>query len=259
MRIIDTHSHLYGEEFQDDLEDVVSRAKDAQLDKILLPNINEETIPKMLALCRTYPGFFYPMLGLHPTDLTPDYMQVLDRMESMLSLGHPFVGIGEVGLDYYWDRTYYEEQQEAFDRQIQWALTYDLPLMIHSRAAHKELLDVMEPYRGRGLTGIFHSFGGTEEEAEELLRYDGFKLGINGVLTFKKSTLPDVLKHVPLESLVLETDSPYLTPVPYRGKRNESAYIVYTLRKMAEIYHCTPDIIAEQTFKNALQVFKKVQ
>lgn len=259
MKIIDTHSHLYGEEFRDDLEDVVKRAKDAQLDKILLPNINEATIPDMLSLCQNYPGFFYPMLGLHPTDLTPDYMQVLDRMENLLSEAHPFVGIGEVGLDYYWDRTYYEEQKEAFDRQIQWALTYDLPLMIHSRSAQKELLEVMEPYRGKGLTGIFHSFCGTAEEAAELLRYEGFKLGINGVLTFKKSTLPDVLQHIPLENLVLETDSPYLTPVPYRGKRNESAYIVYTLQKMAEIYHCTPDIIAEQTFKNALQVFKKVR
>lgn len=153
MKIIDTHSHLYGDEFKDDLEDVVQRAREAGVEKILLPNINEDSIEAMMDLCRRYPGYFYPMLGLHPTDLTPDYKQVLDRMERMLVAGHPFVAIGEVGLDYYWDRTYYDEQKEVFDRQVQWALKFGLPLMIHSRSAQKELLEVLSPYREKGLTG----------------------------------------------------------------------------------------------------------
>ncbi len=259
MKIIDTHSHLYGDEFKDDLEDVVQRAREAGVEKILLPNINEDSIEAMMDLCRRYPGYFYPMLGLHPTDLTPDYKQVLDRMERMLVAGHPFVAIGEVGLDYYWDRTYYDEQKEVFDRQVQWALKFGLPLMIHSRSAQKELLEVLSPYREKGLTGVFHSFGGSVDEAMELLAFEGFKLGINGVLTFKKTQLPDVLKQIPLERLVLETDSPYLAPVPFRGKRNESAYIVHTLRKMAEIYDCDPEKVALQTFTNALEVFPKAR
>lgn len=155
MRIIDTHSHLFGEEFDNDLPDVVARAKEAGVEKIFLPNINDESIPRMLELCRDYPGFFYPMLGLHPTDLTSDYLTTLDGMEHMLRSCHPFIGIGEVGLDYYWDRTLYNEQQEAFDRQINWAVKYELPLMIHSRSAHTELVNILEPYKGKNSPGCF--------------------------------------------------------------------------------------------------------
>ncbi len=259
MRIIDTHSHLFGEEFDNDLPDVVARAKEAGVEKIFLPNINDESIPRMLELCRDYPGFFYPMLGLHPTDLTSDYLTTLDGMERMLRSCHPFIGIGEVGLDYYWDRTLYNEQQEAFDRQINWAVKYELPLMIHSRSAHTELVNILEPYKGKKLSGVFHSFCGNAEEASQLLGFDGFMLGINGVLTFKKSTLPEALAGVPLERIVLETDSPYLAPVPFRGKRNESAYIVRTLEKLADIYRLPVETVAEQTFQNALRVFVNVK
>lgn len=259
MRIIDTHSHLFCEEFESDLAEVVVRAKEAGLEKIFLPNINDESIPQMLRLSRGYPGFFYPMIGLHPTDLTSDYLTVLDKMERMLSDGHPFIGIGEVGLDYYWDKTLYDEQQDAFDRQINWAVKYQLPLMIHSRAAQTELVNILEPYKGKNLSGVFHSFCGTPEEARQLLDFDGFMLGINGVLTFKKSTLPETLSCIPLERIVLETDSPYLAPVPFRGKRNESAYIVRTLEKVADVYKVPVETVAEQTYQNALKVFTKAK
>lgn len=255
--IIDTHAHLYGEEFQNDIEDVVGRARECGVEKIFLPNINESTVDRMCRLCNRWPGFFYPMMGLHPTDLDENYMQTLDRMEERLKGPHIYIGIGEVGLDYYWERTYYEEQKTAFVRQVEWALAYGLPLMIHSRSAQKELVELLSPYKGKGLRGVFHSFGGTADEAEELLSFDHFMLGINGVLTFKKSGLPDVLGMIPLERVVLETDSPYLTPVPYRGRRNESAYICHTLRKMAEVYGLPVETVAGQTRKNALETFTR--
>ena len=160
-----------------------------------------------------------------------------------------------MGLDYYWDRTYYKEQQEAFRCQVEWSLSYGLPLMIHSRSAQKELVDLLTPFRTRGAAGVFHSFGGTVEEARELLSFEGFMIGINGVLTFKKSALPEVLRQIPIERVVLETDAPYLSPVPHRGKRNESAYIRHTLVKVAEVYGLPVETVAEQTYENALKMY----
>lgn len=255
MRIIDTHAHLFDEVFAGDLEEVVSRALQNDVEKVFLPNIDESTIPAMLDLCTGHPGFFYPMLGLHPTEVRADYREVLGRMEALLQAGHPFIGIGEVGLDYYWDSTYYKEQQEAFRCQVEWSLAYGLPLMIHSRSAQKELVDVLAPFRTRGVGGVFHSFGGTAEEARELLSFEGFMIGINGVLTFKKSALPEVLRQIPIERVVLETDAPYLSPVPHRGKRNESAYIRHTLVKVAEVYGLPVETVAGQTYENALKIY----
>lgn len=259
MRIIDTHAHLYDEAFAGDIEEVVARARENRIEKIFLPNINEETLPEMQQLCNRWPGLFYPMLGLHPTDLDARYDEVLDRMERLLEGNHPFIGIGEVGLDYYWDRTYYKEQQEAFLRQVGWSLDYDLPLMIHSRSAQQELVGLLRDYKGRGLCGVFHSFGGTWDEARKLLSFDGFMIGINGVVTFKNSGLREVLPQIPLERVVLETDAPYLTPSPHRGKRNESAYVCHTLEKVAGLYGLPVDVVAEQTRKNALKIFQRVQ
>lgn len=255
--IIDTHAHLYGEEFGEDLPGVVDRARGCGIDKVFLPNIAEATVEPMLELCRRWPGFFYPMLGLHPTDVNEGYVQTLDRMERLLDVSHTYIGIGEVGLDYYWDRTFYTEQQDAFVRQVEWAVAGSLPLMIHARSAHRELVDLLRPYREKGISGVFHSFGGTVEEAEELLAFDRFMLGINGVLTFKKSSLPEVLRHVPLSRVVLETDSPYLAPVPFRGRRNESAYVCHTLQKLAEVYGLPAEEVAEQTRSNALKTFSR--
>ena len=161
------------------------------------------------------------------------------------------------GLDYYWDRTYYKEQQDAFRRQVEWSLAYGLPLMIHSRSAHEELLEVLSSYKKEGINGVFHSFGGTAEEAADLLSFEGFMIGINGVLTFKKSSLPDVLRTIPLCRVVLETDSPYLAPVPFRGKRNESAYVCRTLERMAEVYGLPVEEVARQTRENALRIYPK--
>lgn len=265
--LIDTHSHLYGEEFSEDIEDVVTRARDAGVSKIFLPNINADSIEPMLTLASQYPGYLYPMMGLHPEDIGDDWHDVLDSMESLLSApNNPYIAVGEVGLDYYWDRSRYEEQQEVFARQVAWAMDYDLPLMIHTRDAHRELVDVLNEQikncksSSRKLTGVFHCFAGNVDEAEELLGFDGFMLGIGGVATFKKSALPEVLRSVvPLDRIVLETDSPYLAPVPYRGRRNESAYVAATAKRIAEIYDVSEAVVHEITSQNALLTFIKAR
>lgn len=259
MRIIDTHSHLYGEEFAEDIAEVVARARASSVDKILLPNINEASIESMMKLCRRWSDCFHPMIGLHPTDVNSEYDAALRRMESLLAKENDFVAVGEVGLDYYWDSTYYIEQQVAFSKQVEWSIKYELPLMIHTRSAHKEMVEILSRYKGDGITGVFHSFGGTEDEVEELLDFTGFMIGINGVVTFKNSKLSSVLVQVPLERVVLETDAPYLTPVPFRGCRNESSYIFHTLKKVAEIYGLSPEFVAEQTYRNAMKIFTKLR
>lgn len=257
--MIDTHSHIYGPEFDEDRDEAIARAHEVGVHQILLPNINAGSIPSMLRLCHQYPGYCYPMMGLHPTDIEDDYCQVLEDMHQLLlQPGNPYIAIGEVGLDFYWDDTRRREQTEAFETQIAWARDFHLPLMIHSRSAHRELLDVMTCHQSEYLTGVFHCFGGTPEEARELLRFEGFCLGIGGVLTYKKSTLPDVLRQVPLQRIVLETDCPYLSPVPHRGQRNESSYLIHTARKMAEILSLSVDEIAEVTTRNAMRVFPAI-
>lgn len=253
--MIDTHSHIYAEEFTDDVEEVIQRAKAVGVEKILLPNINPQTIQPMLSLCRRHPGFLYPMLGLHPTDLTSDYQSQLHTLESQLSLGHPYIAIGEVGLDFYWSKEFYEEQMQAFRIQIEWAVLHRLPLMIHTRSAHRELMTIMNDYRQAGLTGVFHCFGGSLEEAHDLLDFEGFALGIGGVVTYKKSTLPEVLRHVPLSRIVLETDAPYLAPVPHRGKRNESAFVAETMRALSYIYNVGEEEVQSTTNATVKRIF----
>lgn len=257
--MIDTHSHIYGEEFKEDIEDVLLLAEQAGVEKIFLPNINVHTLQPMLSLCQRHPDFLYPMLGLHPTDLTADYVRDLDFLESRLQPEHPYIAIGEVGLDYYWSQEFYEEQQTAFRRQIEWAIDYHLPLMIHTRSAHRELVTIMNDYRHAGLSGVFHCFGGSLEEAQELLSFEGFVLGIGGVLTYKKSTLPEVLRHVPLSRIVLETDAPYLAPVPYRGKRNESSFVVETMRFLSNIYNVGEDEVESVTNATVKRIFSNIK
>ncbi len=251
--IIDTHSHLDGEEFAEDLPDVIQRAKDAQVDKILVPNVNLQGLQHLIDVCNTYKGYLYPMIGLHPEEVKTDYQSQLDQMLAMLETNPTlFTAIGEVGLDFYWDETYRKEQIDAFEQQIEWAVRFDMPLMIHARNAFQELTDMMETHRNENLKGVFHCFTGTEDEARKLLTFEGFKLGIGGVLTFKKSTLPQVLKNaVPLSRIVVETDAPYLAPVPHRGKRNESAFIIEIIKRLTEIYACNWENIAIETQKNA--------
>lgn len=256
MEIIDTHSHLFLEEFAEDLPLVVERARMAGVSKIFMPNIDCSTVDDMLRVSSMYKEYCYPMIGLHPTSVKDDYETELDRLERMLETPDHFTAIGEIGMDLYWDKTFVREQAIAFDRQIQWALKYGLPIVIHSRDSFEEVCNVMEPYRNGPLSGIFHSFTGTAEEAARLMGFKNFKLGINGVVTFKKSTLPEALQHVPLDRIVLETDSPYLAPVPNRGKRNESANVKDTLRKVAEVYRLPVEEVAKTTTDNALEIFK---
>ena len=257
--MIDTHSHIYEPQFSADREEVIQRARQTGVECILLPNINAGSIAPMLDMCRRYPGYCFPMLGLHPEDIEEDYNQVLADMKKMLEApDHPYIAIGEVGLDYYWDKSKIKEQDEVFRTQIEWAIAYHLPLMIHSRSAHRQLVSVINEYRNEELSGVFHCFGGTAEEAQELLQFPNFVLGIGGIVTYKNSGLSEALTTVPLERIVLETDSPYLTPVPYRGKRNESAFVVEVLRKIAQIYNVSEQEVENITNSNAKRIFRRV-
>lgn len=254
--LIDTHSHLFLEEFAEDLPQVIERARQAGVTSIFMPNIDSTTIESLLSVCDTYPGYCFPMIGLHPTSVNENYEYELAIVRERLEMTNSFVAIGEIGLDFYWDKTYEKEQLLVFEKQIEWALEFHLPIVIHSRDAFDAICKVMEPYKRTSLTGIFHSFTGTADEASRLLEFGGFMLGINGVVTFKKSTLPEALQTVPLERIVLETDSPYLTPVPNRGKRNESANVRDTMLKVASVYEVSPEQVSEVTSRNALKVFE---
>ena len=260
--IIDTHSHLFVEEFGEDRAEVMRRAREAGITRVVMPNIDAHSVAPMLQVCAAYPDLCYPTIGLHPTEVKDDYRHVLDGMKQQLESAvrgdathAPFVAIGEVGLDFYWDTTYKAEQLAALDMQIGWALEYDLPLVIHSREAFSELYRLFLGYKDAPLRGVFHSFTGTSDEAHALLEFPGFVLGVNGVITFKKSSLPEVLREIPLSRLVVETDSPYLAPVPYRGKRNESSYVVRVIEKLAEVYQCSADEVAEQVYDTAYSLF----
>lgn len=255
MRLVDSHSHLFLEEFSEDLPQVMERAREAGVTHIFMPNIDSTTVAPLLKVCSDYEGFCYPMAGLHPTSVNAGYERELELVRRQLETERKYVAVGEIGMDLYWDKTFVAEQQIAFERQIRWALEFRLPVVIHSREAFDYLYKLMLPYRDAGLTGIFHSFTGSLDEALRLMEFPGFYLGINGVVTFKKSTLPDVLSHIPLERIVLETDSPYLAPVPNRGRRNESAFIRDTMLKVAGIYNRSAEDVAEITSINALKVF----
>lgn len=260
--LIDTHSHLFVEEFADDRHEVIRRAREAGITRIVMPNIDASSIEPMLQMCTEYRGYCYPTIGLHPTEVKEDYRQVLAQMKPLLDASArgeaahtPFIAIGEVGLDFYWDTTYKQEQLAALETQIAWALEYDLPIIIHSREAFAELYALFSHYKDTPLRGVFHSFTGTTYEAHALLEFPGFVLGINGVATFKKSTLPEALRDVPLARLVVETDSPYLAPTPYRGKRNESAYVVRVAERLAEIYQCPTEQVTRQTYDTSYRLF----
>ena len=258
---IDTHTHLYTEEFDEDRPAVVERALQAGARHILLPNIDEASWEPMQRMCADYPGVCFPMMGLHPTELPADPWPLLERMEHELQQPeHPYVAVGEVGIDLYWDDTRKEEQIRVFAHQADWAQRYGLPLMIHSRSAHRELVDTLLPWKD-SLTGVFHCFGGTLEEAEELLRtFPGFVLGIGGVLTFKKSKLPAVLRAaVPLSRIVLETDAPYLAPTPHRGQRNETSYIPLVIDKLVDIYELPREEVENQLLENTYRIFPKLK
>lgn len=252
MQFIDTHCHLDGEEFRDDLDAVVTRAREAGVAAIGVPGINLESLDTVLELCRRYPYFCYPMLGLHPEDVKADWRDVLAAIKPALQ---SVKAVGEVGLDYYWSREFEKEQLEAFEEQVRWAVEFQLPLMIHCRKAQNEMVAIIKKYQNDLPGGVFHCFTGNEHEAAELLQFDKFVLGIGGVSTFKKSHLPEVLPAVvPLDRIVLETDAPYMAPVPKRGERNEPAFVAYVLKRLAEAYEVSEEEVAQKTNENVARV-----
>ena len=256
IQFIDTHTHLDGTEFDADRDEVMERARAAGVSKVFLPAIDLKSVETVLAVSRKYEGYAYPMIGLHPEEVGADWENVLQEMREYIVPGHPFIAIGEVGLDFYWTRDNEREQLAAFERQVEWSVETRLPLMIHCRKAQNEMVAVMRRYQNELPGGVFHCFTGNEKEAEQLLDFHNFVLGIGGVLTFKKSHLPEVLPaSVPLSRIVLETDSPYMAPVPKRGERNESAYVEFVLKRLAEAYGVEDEEVARQTNENVERVF----
>lgn len=248
--MIDTHAHLYLPEFEEDLNEVIQRAKDQGIEEIWIPGTNAESMKEMERLRTLSPGFFRFFAGLHPEDVNANFREDLKKIRSFLD-SRSFSGIGEIGLDLYWDNTFLEEQKEAFTCQLDWAVERDLPVLIHIRKAFEEVMPLIRPYYSKGLRGIFHCFEGSLDQAKELTREGGFLLGINGNITYKKAKVATFLKNIPLQYIVTETDSPYLTPVPHRGKRNESQYIPLIVQKLSEIYELPVVQIQKQTVLNA--------
>ena len=254
MEFIDTHAHLYTDEFLNDRDEVLQRAKDEGIKKIILPAIDSKSHQAMIDFSAEHPELLFPLMGLHPTSVKEDYKKELEVVENYLSEGSLFHGIGEIGIDLYWDKTHFNEQVDAFKTQVDWAKGMRWPIVIHTRDSFTQVFKVLEPMLDGNLTGIFHCFGGTMEEAQ-LIQKIGFLMGIGGVLTFKNSSLPAILEHVDINHLVLETDSPYLAPTPYRGKRNESSYLKLVAEKLAAVQQTSVSHVAKVTTKNALRVF----
>lgn len=251
--LIDTHTHLYSEEFAGDLESVMQRAFEAGVSRFYLPAIDSATHDAMFRLEEKYPEKCFAMMGLHPCHVKDNFREELALVEEYLQQ-RKFAAVGEIGLDFYWDKTFINEQYKAFEMQMQWALENKLPIVIHSRDSMQETLDFVKPFADKGLRGIFHCFGGDKKAAEQIVSMN-FLLGIGGVLTYRKANLAEVLKDIPLEYIVLETDSPYLAPVPYRGKRNESAYLEYIAQALASAKNIPFEEVASITSANARKLF----
>lgn len=269
MKIVDTHTHLDGEEFDEDRSEVILRAKEAGVGMVFLPAIDVKTSEAVLKLSHEYPGYAYPMVGLHPEEVKADWKEQLKKIEAILDehltavdglngikYKSDYIAIGEIGLDFYWSREFEKEQLEAFEKQVEWSYETGLPLMIHCRKAQNEMLHILRKWKDKLPGGVFHCFTGNQQEAKELLEYDNFVLGIGGVSTFKSSHLrEDLPASVPLERIVLETDSPYMAPVPYRGKRNESAFVVQVMKTLATAYGVSEEEVAKVTNQNVERVF----
>lgn len=251
--LIDTHSHIYSEDFIDDIDDVITRAYDNDVRKIILPNIDSSSVHKMLDLADQYPQICFPLMGLHPTSVGEDYQEELELVEFWLKK-RKFYGIGEIGIDLYWESTYLDEQIITFRHQVNLAKKYKLPIVVHVRESFDQVLEVVKELKDDNLNGVFHSFTGTIEQAQKVLDL-GFKIGVGGIVTFKNSGLDQVISQINPKDLILETDSPYLTPVPYRGKRNESSYLIHVARKIAELHNTSVNEIAKITTENAIKLF----
>lgn len=253
MELIDTHTHLYLPEFDNDRDEVVRNALSSGVSTLLMPNIDLTSVAPMMSSVNRYTGICYPMMGLHPASVKEDYLYQLQEMEKLLTLNR-FIAIGEIGIDLYRDRTFINEQIEAFRRQVNLAISLDLPVAVHSRNAFHEIFSVLEEFSMTGLKGVLHAFSGDTLTAERAIKM-GFRLGIGGIVTFKNSGLDTVVKNVGPGHIIVETDSPYLAPVPHRGKRNESSYLCIINRKLADIFDMDPDEVAAITFRTSKELF----
>jgi TatD DNase family protein len=255
MFLIDTHTHLYHDQFEHDRDAMMRRAIAAGVQLMLLPNIDVASIGPMEQLVQAWPDHARAMMGLHPCSVGADFEVELKVIERALREGG-YVAVGEFGIDLYWDKTFLEQQKAAFRRQIEWAKELDLPVVLHVREAFQEVFDLLDELNGDNLRGVFHCFTGTAEQAKHIDQYGGFFYGIGGVLTYKRAGLDEVLKALPREKVILETDSPYLAPMPYRGKRNESSYVLHVAERMSEVWSCTLTEVAETTTANAKHLFR---
>ena len=254
MHLIDTHTHLFAQQFDEDRTEVVQRAIDSGVEQMLLPNIDSNTIQSMMDLCAAFPKNCYPMMGLHPCDVKETYLEELAVVEKWLEKGG-FVAVGEIGIDLYWDKSTLAIQQDAFRKQIELAKKHQLPIAIHVRDSFNEVLEIIDELNGETLAGVFHCFTGTVSQAQHIINYGDFKLGVGGVVTFKNAGVDKTLANISLEHLILETDSPYLAPMPYRGKRNESSYVPLIAQKLADIYGIEVAEVAKITTQNAQTLF----
>ena len=255
MNFIDTHTHLFASEFDNDIDIVIKNALDNGISKMLLPNIDSTTTTKMLQLCDKYPNNCYPMVGLHPCSVKKDNLEKeISHVEQMLSQ-NKFIAVGEIGLDLYWDKSTLDLQKIAFESQIELAKKYQLPIVIHVRDSFDEAIEIVERLNDYNLSGVFHCFTGNLEEAQRIINLNNFYLGIGGVVTFKNGGINKIINQVSLDRIILETDSPYLSPTPFRGTRNESKYLLNIAHKMAELYNIDIEDIAKKTTKNAIDLF----
>lgn len=254
MQLVDSHCHLYLEQFNEDRDEVIHRAMEAGVEAFFLPNIDSETIDSMNALAQKYPSNCFPMMGLHPTSVKENFKEELAIVKRELSTGK-YCAVGEIGIDLYWDKAHQQEQVRAFEQQIAWAKEMKLPIVIHARDSFNEIFEVVDRMNDEHLTGVFHCFTGNLDQAKKIMGYGGFKMGIGGVLTFKNGGLDKFIAEIPIEYLILETDAPYLAPSPYRGKRNESAYLKEILTKLSGLYDLKEDEVASITSSNALELF----
>ncbi|MFN0033075.1 MAG: TatD family hydrolase [Flavobacteriales bacterium] len=253
--ITDTHAHLYLPQFDEDRESMLQRARQAGVSKIFLPNIDQQSIEPMHRLCDANPAMCYPMMGLHPCSVTENYLEVLDDMRKLFAK-HQYIAVGETGIDMYWDKSTLSIQIESFRIQLQWCIEMNLPVVIHARDSFDEIFKVLDNMDRSVLRGVFHCFGGNVQQATRIMNYETFMMGIGGVLTYEKSGLAEVLIDVPLQFLVLETDSPYLAPKPHRGKRNESAYTRIVAERLAAIKGIALEEVARITTENARRMFE---
>ncbi len=252
--LIDTHTHIYMEAFDDDREEVIRKAVENGVEYMILPNVDRDTVERLKTAVERHPERLFPAMGLHPTSVKEDFEDVLRDIEQEFQ-SRKYYAIGEIGIDLHWDKTFQKQQEEAFARQIAWGIARDLPIIIHARKSYNEIFHVLKSFRSKDVRGVFHCFSGSYEQAKQIADM-GFYMGIGGVLTFKNSKLGEHIKHFALEHFLLETDAPYLAPVPYRGKRNQPAYVRLVARKMADIFNIEIEKVAKITTNNAKKLFR---